>query len=139
MKTLINDLMNARGLEQYEAASNACLIFFESATEKQKDLMREAMRKKANLVTTEAKQTISKIAKTISEFEQKNVVLEVNGLKYSLDEWVTLNDYIKKFNLKSTMVVNNWIKRGVVPAENIISVGRLNNLKLIKAVPYLGK
>ncbi len=37
------------------------------------------------------------------------------------------------------MVVNNWTKRGVVPAENVISVGRLNNLKLIKAVPYLGK
>ena len=48
-------------------------------------------------------------------------------------------DYIKKFDLKSTMVVNNWIKRGVVPAENIISVGRLNGLKLIKAVPYLSR
>jgi hypothetical protein len=139
MKELINNLINAKGLEQYETASNACLDFFESATEAEKEQIREAMRKKADLITAEAKQTISKITKNISEFEQKDVVLEVNGRKYSLDEWVTLNDYIKKFDLKSTMVVNNWIKRGVVPAENVISVGRLNNLKLIRAVPYLSK
>ena len=139
MKELINNLINAKGLEQYETASNACLDFFDGADESQKELIREAMRKKADLITAEAKQTINKISKTITEFEQKDVVLEVNGRKYPLDEWVTLNDYIKKFDLKSTMVVNNWIKRGVVPAENVISVGRLNNLKLIKAVSYLGK
>ena len=139
MKELINNLINAKGLEQYETASSACLTFFENATDTQKEQIREAMRKKADLITAEAKQTISKISKTISEFEQKDVVLEVNGRKYPLDEWVTLNDYIKKFDLKSTMVVNNWIKRGVVPAENIISVGRLNGLKLIKAVPYLSR
>jgi hypothetical protein len=139
MKELINNLINAKGLEQYETASNACLAFFESATDIQKEQLREAMRKKADLITAEAKQTINKISKTISEFEQKDVVLEVNGRKYPPDEWVTLNDYIKKFDLKSTMVVNNWIKRGVVPAENIISVGRLNGLKLIKAVPYLSR
>jgi hypothetical protein len=139
MKELINNLINAKGLEQYETASSACLAFFENATDTQKEQLREAMRKKADLITAEAKQTISKISKTISEFEQKDVVLEVNGRKYPLDEWVTLNDYIKKFDLKSTMVVNNWIKRGIVPAENIISVGRLNGLKLIKAVPYLSR
>ena len=139
MKEFINNLLNAKGLEQYETASNACLIFFESANDAQKEHIKEAMRKKADLITAEAKQTINKISKTISEFEQKDVVLEVNGRKYPLDEWVTLNDYIKKFDLKSTMVVNNWIKRGVVPAENVISVGRLNNLKLIKAVSYLSK
>ncbi len=138
-KELINNLINAKDLAQYETASNACLAFFENANEAQKEQIREAMRKKADLITAEAKQTITKISKTISEFEQKDVVLEVNGRKYPLDEWVTLNDYIKKFDLKSTMVVNNWIKRGVVPAENIISVGRLNNLKLIKAVPYLNR
>ena len=139
MKELINNLINAKGLEQYEIASSACLAFFENANDTQKEQLREAMKKKADLITAEAKQTISKISKTISEFEQKDVVLEVNGRKYPLDEWVTLNDYIKKFDLKSTMVVNNWIKRGVVPAENIISVGRLNGLKLIKAVPYLSR
>ena len=139
MKELINNLINAEGLEQYETASNACLDFFESATDAQKEQIREAMRRKADLITAEAKQTITKISKTISEFEQKDVVLEMNGRKYPLGEWVTLNDYIKKFDLKSTMVVNNWIKRGVVPAENVISVGRLNGLKLIKAVPYLSR
>jgi hypothetical protein len=137
MKELINNLLNAKGLEQYETASNACLAFFEGANDAQKEQIREAMRKKADLITAEAKQTITKISKTISEFEQKDVVLEVNGVKYPLNEWVTLNDYIKRFDLKSTMVVNNWIKRGVVPTENVISVGRLNNLKLIKAVKYL--
>ncbi len=30
----------------------------------------------------------------------------------------------------------NWIRRGIVPAENIRVVDELNGLKLIKAVKY---
>jgi hypothetical protein len=65
MKKLINNLLKTKDLEDYETANNACLTFFESATETQKEQIREAMRKKADLITAEARQTITKISKTI--------------------------------------------------------------------------
>jgi hypothetical protein len=69
MEELINNLLNATGLEEYETASNACLDFFESATETQKEQIREAMRKKADLITAEAKQTLTKISEILGKVE----------------------------------------------------------------------
>lgn len=34
------------------------------------------------------------------------------------------------------MVVSNWIKRGIIPPENILEFPELNDIRLIKAVPY---
>ena len=48
---------------------------------------------------------------------------------------VNSQKYAEKFNV-SLQVVQNWINRGIVPAENIRVVEELNDLKLIKAVPY---
>jgi hypothetical protein len=55
----------------------------------------------------------------------------------NLNEWVTMKEYSKRFNLSTTNVVTNWIKRGIIPQENIRTVPMLNGLKLIKAVKYL--
>jgi hypothetical protein len=62
--------------------------------------------------------------------------LELNGTKYALGEWVTLKEYAKRFHLESTNVISNWISRGVVPPQNVITIPELNDLKLIKAVSY---
>lgn len=62
--------------------------------------------------------------------------MEINGIRYDLGEWITIADYAKRFGVKSTNVVTNWIRRGIVPAENVISVPELNDIRLIKAVPY---
>jgi hypothetical protein len=69
MKKLINNLLKTKDLEDYETANNACLTFFESATETQKEQIREAMRKKADLILDEAKHTTAKISETILAFE----------------------------------------------------------------------
>ncbi len=61
--------------------------------------------------------------------------LRHNGVELSFDEWLTPKKYAEKFNV-SLQVVQNWINRGIVPAENIRVVEELNDLKLIKAVPY---
>lgn len=62
--------------------------------------------------------------------------LEQNGTKFPLADWLTPAEYVKRFGLKSTNVVSNWIRRGLIPPENILHVPELNDIRLIKAVPY---
>ncbi len=62
--------------------------------------------------------------------------VSTEGKILNLDEWLTVKGYCQRFGISSTNVVSNWIKRGVIPQENVIRVAELNNLKLIKAVKY---
>lgn len=68
--------------------------------------------------------------------ERATTFLEQNGTKFPLTDWLTPAEYAKRFGLASTNVVSNWIRRGVIPAENILHVPELNDIRLIKAVPY---
>jgi uncharacterized protein YutE (UPF0331/DUF86 family) len=61
-------------------------------------------------------------------------LLVMNGESIDLSEWITAKEYAEKFELGSTNVVTNWIRRGVIPPENVKVVKRLNGLRLIKAV-----
>ncbi len=66
-------------------------------------------------------------------------LLSSQGQEIDLGEWVTIKEYAKRFGIKSTNVVSNWISRGVIPPENIIDIAELNNIRLIRAVPYKAK
>jgi len=72
----------------------------------------------------------------IAEYNASIVNIEINGQKYPLSEWVTMKEYCRRFGLKNTMIINNWITRNIIPEENILNISQLNNLRLIKAVPY---
>ncbi len=63
--------------------------------------------------------------------------LHANGVDYQLSEWVTIKKYCQMYGIKDTNVVSNWIRRGIVPADNIQEIEELNGLKLIKAIPYM--
>ena len=78
----------------------------------------------------------SLLAKGNELIAQAESILRHEGKSYSLSEWITIKEYAKRFNLNNTNTVSNWIKRGIVPAENILDIPELNNLRLIKAVPY---
>ena len=58
------------------------------------------------------------------------------GETIELRDWVTAKEYARRFDLESTNVVTNWIRRGVIPAENVRTFEHFNGLRLIKAVPY---
>jgi hypothetical protein len=47
-----------------------------------------------------------------------------------------MKEYASRFGLENTMIITNWIARGVVPADHVITVPHLNDTKLIKAVQY---
>jgi hypothetical protein len=58
------------------------------------------------------------------------------GRAYPTDEWVTVAKYCKMFNIENTQTVSNWIKRGIIPAEDTVLLEDLNNIRLIKAIKY---
>jgi len=100
-------------------------------------------RKRINKTMETTTQHISpEIAAVIADNERfiaevENYLVQ-NGTQFPLTEWLTIAEYTKQFGLKSTMVVTNWMKRGVIPKENILHVPELNDIRLIKAVPYTG-
>ena len=92
-----------------------------------------------NMATTPETQIFNELmTATDAVIQEATVLLEQNGTKLPLTDWVTPAEYAKRFGLKSTNVVSNWIRRGVIPAENKLNVPKLNDIQLIKAVPYPG-
>ena len=63
------------------------------------------------------------------------LLLTSQGETIELSDWVTVSEYTRRFNLESRNVVTNWIRRGVIPEENIRNFPELN-IRLIKAVYY---
>ena len=98
--------------------------------------IKKALLQKAEEMLSEAREYRQKAEKLIAEYESSQVNIEIDGQKYPLSEWVTMKEYCRRFGLKNTMVLNNWINRQVIPSENILNIRQLNNLRLIKAVPY---
>lgn len=45
---------------------------------------------------------------------------------------------VNVFGIKDTHIVSNWIRRGIIPPENIQVMEELNDLKLTRAVPCKG-
>ncbi len=72
-----------------------------------------------------------------TESDELSNFLVQNGKGYLLDEWLTIKEYTKKYDLQSTNVVSNWIKRGIIPKECILET-KFNDLKLIKNQVYQG-
>lgn len=65
--------------------------------------------------------------------------IEYKGIRYPLQEWVTITEYCKRFGIANTQTVTTWIQRGVIPAGNIVTIEEYNNIRLIKAIPYRDK
>ena len=63
-------------------------------------------------------------------------LLILNGEEIDFDKWLTVKEYVKRYNLKSLNIVTNWIPRGIIPPENVRIIPELNGLRLVKAIPY---
>lgn len=68
--------------------------------------------------------------------EKAQNYLSKDGKIYELHDWVTVAEYCRRFNIPNTQTVSNWIKRGIIPAEDTVIIEELNNTRLIKAIPY---
>ena len=89
----------------------------------------------------ETKEDVAKeIERVLSEakaaIKEAQSYLISQGEVVDLSDWVTIKEYCNRFDIKNIETVLNWIKRGIVPAENVRTIEEFNNTRLIKAVPY---
>lgn len=141
MKTIeqaIFELKNASTLEEYDNSTKRISALFSKITNSEdKELIKLAIREKAEAMHQSAKALSQKTNNLLAEFYAKTpVTIAVENKEYSTTEWATIEDYCKEYQLKSTTVVTNWIKRNKIPAENIVTFPSLGGLKLIKKVAY---
>jgi hypothetical protein len=124
---LVSDYLLAQTEQEVEITMNEMKEAMKIATPEEKILLSEVVSAKNKMVIAELKRAIAEADNLIATPE----------FTIDLNEWITMKEYTKRFQLSSTNVVSNWIKRGLVPPSNIRILPMLNNLKLIKAVKYL--
>lgn len=124
---LITKYFNAQSEEEVQKSIELMNEAIKNATPEDKETLKAVVYAKNDRLIKESKDLLSQI----------DSVLATPDYTINLNEWVTMKEYSKRFNLSTTNVVTNWIKRGIVPQENIRTVPMLNGLKLIKAVKYL--
>jgi hypothetical protein len=126
---IITNFLLAKTEEEIEISTKAIMQELQTANVEQEKILRSVISAKTNMMINEANKAIE---------ESRNLISTPEFL-IDLNEWITMKEYTKRFQLSSTNVVSNWIKRGLVPPSNIRVLPMLNNLKLIKAVKYLDK
>ena len=89
------------------------------------------------MMETEAQKQLKTALASAKEAQEEAISLLTSmGETIDLADWVTAKEYAKRFGLESTNVVTNWIRRGIIPPENVRVFERFNNIRLIKAVAY---
>ena len=124
---LITKYFNAQSEEEVQKAIELMNEAIRNATSEDRETLKAVVYAKNEMLIKESKDLLSQI----------DSVLATPDYTINLNEWITMKEYSKRFNLSTTNVVTNWIKRGIIPQENIRTVPMLNGLKLIKAVKYL--
>lgn len=138
LKKIIRNLNDAITLEEVDKASKEASEYYQLLTDsEEKDLLKKAIL----LGFEKSKKKVQKLNKEydniMAKFEEtKQISIAIDGKEYSLNDWVTIQNYCKMFDIESTSVVTNWIKRGKIPSENILDLKELNNIRLVKAIAY---
>jgi DNA-binding FrmR family transcriptional regulator len=136
MNTILKNLKMAVTDEQLDDALKACADIMTQATDAQKKAISVAVSTKSDEILARSKQTRAQAEALLREIESESICIEIAGQRYPLSDWLTISQYCERFGLSSTSVVTNWLKRGVIPTENTVLVKPLNNLRLIRAIPY---
>lgn len=85
----------------------------------------------------------TKRAEVLALMEQADVAIQEGrdylikqGKVVDLSKWVTIKKYCEMFGIKNTETVTNWIRRGIVPANDTLVMEDFNNLRMIRAKEY---
>ncbi|MET7253128.1 hypothetical protein [Dyadobacter fermentans] len=68
--------------------------------------------------------------------KKANDYLIRQGVVVDLTEWVTIKEYCRRFGIKNTETVSNWIKCGIVPEDDTLIIEEFNNIRMIRAKSY---
>lgn len=62
--------------------------------------------------------------------------LVAEGKVVELGKFLTIKRYGEKHGIKNEAVVTNWIRRGIVPLEDVAVIEELNGLRMIRDRVY---
>jgi len=124
---LISKYLFSSSLEELETSIMAMDEAMKNATPEEKETLKAVVKAKGQMIIKQSNQLISQV----------DSVLTTPDFMVNLNEWVTMKEYSKRFNLSTTNIVTNWIKRGIIPEENVKILPMMNGLKLIRAIKYL--
>jgi hypothetical protein len=68
--------------------------------------------------------------------EQAKDFLVSEGKVVNLDKFLTIKKYCQKYDIQEESVVTNWIRRGIIPIEDIHVFQELNGLRMIRDKIY---
>lgn len=118
----ISRLSNAADSGRVRQAMNE---FAQQATADERETAKRALSKRLNELADADEQAL----------QETDAFLQQNGIRYALDEWLTVANYARKYAV-DTQLVSNWIRRGVVPANCVVELTALNNIRLVKDQSY---
>jgi predicted nucleotide-binding protein (sugar kinase/HSP70/actin superfamily) len=138
LKKIIANLDNAVTLEEVDKSSKEANEYYQLLTDSaEKELLKKAILSGFEKSKKQVEKLNREYDSIMAQFEdKKEISIAVDGKEYSMNDWVTIQNYCKMFNIDSTSVVTNWIKRGKIPSENILDLKELNNIRLVRAVSY---
>ena len=138
LNKIIENLENATSLEEVDKSSKAANEYYQLLTDStEKELLKKAILSGFEKSKKQVEKLNREYDSIMAQFvEKKEISIAVDGKEYSMNDWVTIQNYCRMFNIDSTSVVTNWIKRGKIPSENILDLKELNNIRLVRAVSY---
>ena len=138
LNKIIENLENATSLEEVDKSSKAANEYYQLLTDStEKELLKKAILSGFEKSKKQVEKLNREYDNIMAQFaEKKEISIAVDGKEYSMNDWVTIQNYCRMFNIDSTSVVTNWIKRGKIPSENILDLKELNNIRLVRAVSY---
>ncbi|MDI9872629.1 hypothetical protein [Flectobacillus roseus] len=134
MQNLIAKIQKASSVTEMEEVHNEIVAFFQTATEDEKNTIRQAFEEKSKQALKEVNETKNRAEALLRELDSE-VILEKDGKRYNLNDWITPSEYAKKYDLKTAQIVSNWITRGIVPPQNVLKIAKLN-IQLVKDIRY---
>lgn len=87
-------------------------------------------------MTTVAEKVQQMLSEADSAIQEAENFIISNGQVMNLTDWVTIREYCNQYDIKNVETVLNWIKRGIIPREDVRTIKELNNIRLIRAKEY---
>lgn len=109
--------------------------YLSTLAEPEREAVRQFMQMSLRPQLLERIKTLDALAEKAELLLNRKGKVTYEGKDYYFGDWVTIADYCRLYNVKPARV-QNWIDRDKVPAENVVIIPELNNLKLLKNIRY---
>ncbi|PMD97428.1 hypothetical protein BWI97_07295 [Siphonobacter sp. BAB-5405] len=128
LQTYFTRILEAQTKEEGLQAQQEAFSFLDSLTPEQQQQY-------SSDILDFAEQKVDFIGEGINVLKEE-AEIKYGGKIYPLTEWLTVSRYQKAYGIDNIQTVYNWIKRGIIPEEDVVIIPELNDLKLIRNKRY---